>query len=527
MLRHATLFLAPLALAAAANAQQMTLFGRTYLVQRFDYTAEIRFQHPDPNLPGVQVGLNEVEGAAWLGVGRFLLASSEMRDVGSYENMVLEATLDVDPAGVVTGLSYVRTMLVNDAVPPPTGLGDPFDLNPRGIAVNPTAFGPGAGGNAVVGDRTALLARGLDVASGTLTGTNLAVNPPNNDLEDLLWVPDVTGTDGTLWTIDQSASMRVEVFTSAGAASFGFPVGRTRDPLLTGEPKGLSWLGDGGTLPPALRGQGGVVLVALDDTGPALEAYRRDGAFLGLVSLVDPALDPGTGGALQTESLCFDAATGRLFLWQQGTSGLDNFVYVLSPDCNGNGTADSADLLAGTSVDVDLDGAPDECQAYLGGAFCAGDGLDPAVTTPCPCGNAGAAGRGCANSVVAAGGRLAVSGSTAVDPGTGTDTLVLQGSGMPATVACIYLQGDLTTDTVFGDGVRCASGTLLRLRTKINAGGASSFPDTTDTLSLSQRGGVVPQSGVTRYYQTYYRNSAAAFCPPETFNVTNGFRILW
>jgi len=34
-------------------------------------------------------------------------------------------------------------------------------------------------------------------------------------------------------------------------------------------------------------------------------------------------------------------------------------------------------------------------------------------------------------------------------------------------------------------------------------------------------------SGVTRYYQTYYRNSAALFCPPETFNVTSGQRIVW
>ena len=156
-----------------------------------------------------------------------------------------------------------------------------------------------------------------------------------------------------------------------------------------------------------------------------------------------------------------------------------------------------------------------------GSAFCAGDGSLTDHTTPCPCGNNGAAGNGCANSANAAGATLAATGDT------GVDTVVLQGSGMPATVSCIYLQGTGTDDAVFGDGVRCTGGTLLRLRTKTNVGGASSFPDSVETVTLSQRGGVVVGSGVRRYYQTYYRNAAAAFCPPETFNVTNGWKIDW
>ncbi len=519
-----TTLLAPTAKAAA---QGIALFGRDYVVQRFDYTQAIRFPHPNPSFPGVQVGLNEVEGAAWAGSNRFLLSSSEMRDVGSYENTVVEAELELDAAGVVTGLHYVRTLVVNDTALPPNGLGDAFDLNPRGVALNPASSGPGAGGNVVVADRTALLLRGVDLASGAYTGVDLAVNPPNNDLEDFAYVPDSGAGPGTFWTIDQSGSMRVERFSLAGTSLGGFPVGRSRDPLHTGEPKGITWLDDAGTLPPALHGVGGAALVALDDTGPGLEAYRRDGSFLGFESLVSPALDAGGGGPLQIESLCFDPATGRLFLWQQGASGLDDFLYVLSPDCNGNGVADSSDIATGSSADVDLDGRPDECQPFLGGPFCAGDGIDPNVTTPCPCANFGAPGRGCANSVQTQGALLAVTGSTAVDPSSGTDTLVLQGSGMPATVACIYLQGDLITDVVFGDGVRCAGGVLLRLRTKVNAAGASSFPDSAETISLSQRGGVTIGSGVTRSYQTYYRNASAAFCPPETFNASNGFQIRW
>jgi Tol biopolymer transport system component len=153
--------------------------------------------------------------------------------------------------------------------------------------------------------------------------------------------------------------------------------------------------------------------------------------------------------------------------------------------------------------------------------FCAGDGLDLAHTTPCPCGNNGAPGHGCANSVEAAGGQLHAVGATH------TDDLRLVGSGMPPTSSCIYLQGDALDDATFGDGVRCAGGNLIRLRMTTNVAGASTMPDPSDTFTLSSRGSVMPFSGERRWYQAYYRNSAAAFCTPETFNVTNGVVVDW
>jgi hypothetical protein len=106
---------------------------------------------------------------------------------------------------------------------------------------------------------------------------------------------------------------------------------------------------------------------------------------------------------------------------------------------------------------------------------------------------------------------------------------VLDGSGMNAVGNCIFLKGNANTAAglVFGDGVRCLDGTLIRLRAKPLSGGTASFPDSVETVSLSQRGATPVGSGLTGYYTVYYRNAAAGFCPPETFNAANGYRIDW
>ena len=154
-------------------------------------------------------------------------------------------------------------------------------------------------------------------------------------------------------------------------------------------------------------------------------------------------------------------------------------------------------------------------------SFCAGDG---SLATPCPCGNTGGTGRGCANSVNATGALLA--GTGAPNP----ETLVLTASGMPnvASNSAIFLQGDAiaAAGIVFGDGLRCIDGTLVRLGTKPFPAGSASYPQSGDA-ALSVRGGVTPGSGVSRGYQVYYRNSASGFCPPATFNVTNAVRVIW
>jgi hypothetical protein len=156
-----------------------------------------------------------------------------------------------------------------------------------------------------------------------------------------------------------------------------------------------------------------------------------------------------------------------------------------------------------------------------GTAFCSGDGSG----VPCPCGNAGLPGNGCANSVQPGGAHLDAVGNAAVS----FDTVDLQGSSMPATASALYFQGTSQiaggAGIAFGDGLRCVTGSIVRLGTRVNSGGSSTYGVSQGDVPVSVRGGV-PIGGGTFYYQVWYRN-AASFCTAATFNLTNGLEISW
>jgi hypothetical protein len=160
-----------------------------------------------------------------------------------------------------------------------------------------------------------------------------------------------------------------------------------------------------------------------------------------------------------------------------------------------------------------------------GTAYCFGDGT---LATPCPCGNSGSAGHGCQNSASTGGSLLTATGTTH------PDSLVLHVANELPTALSIFLQGDANTATgvVFGDGLRCASGNLKRLSSKSAVGGATSFPQAGDN-SISVQSAILGDpipNGATRYYQVYYRDPSASFCPAptgSTFNVSNGMSIVW
>lgn len=155
----------------------------------------------------------------------------------------------------------------------------------------------------------------------------------------------------------------------------------------------------------------------------------------------------------------------------------------------------------------------------VGEALCAGDGSG----TACPCGNASAVGeeRGCLH-VFGQGARLRSNGV----PSVLQDSLVLRGDDMTPSSTCLYFQGTQAANggagAAFGDGLRCASGTVVRLGVRTNVLGASTWPSAGDPPLSSH--GIAP--GSARVYQVWYR-SAAPFCTPSTFNWTNGLRVVW
>jgi hypothetical protein len=207
--------------------------------------------------------------------------------------------------------------------------------------------------------------------------------------------------------------------------------------------------------------------------------------------------------------------------WNALGAGTDLPVWALGSHDDGNG----ADLWAGGTfrqAGASAAGFVSRWEGCGPGApgvvYCSGDGTG----TPCPCGNQGAPGNGCANSLNPAGAHLAATGVASL----ASDTVVLAGSGMPIVFA-LYFQGTgeaaAGLGVPFGDGLRCATGTVIRLGTKANVAGASQYPEPGDQ-PISQRG-LVFQPG-SRTYQCWYRN-AASFCTPDTFNLTNALRILW
>ncbi len=166
-----------------------------------------------------------------------------------------------------------------------------------------------------------------------------------------------------------------------------------------------------------------------------------------------------------------------------------------------------------------LDDVVIESGSETGVRFCAGDGTSAA----CACGNFGASGHGCGSSFAPSGASLGGSGAASVS----ADTVTLSASGLSSSVVTLFqgtAQQAFGLGVLFGDGLRCAGGSVLRLKAAFAGGGAVSFPLPGDPpLSIA---GLIPAGGGVRTYQVWYRN-AAAFCTSSTFNLTNGLILSW
>ncbi|MBI5361697.1 MAG: hypothetical protein HZA53_00870 [Planctomycetes bacterium] len=267
---------------------------------------------------------------------------------------------------------------------------------------------------------------------------------------------------------------------------------------------------------------GGLITLSTELHHQALQHVVFDGANF-LVSWTDLRNDANDDFVCDTgEGTCIDVLGRRVspagaLVGGEVLLGFGPGSQFLSPLAAGAGKVLSAwadgDVASGGDVWarlIDSSGCP------VVEPYCFGDGTGLA----CPCANTGASGHGCANSVFASGALLASSGT----PSVAADTFVLLGSAMPNSTA-VYFQGTAQNEVVLDDGFGCVGGSIIRLGTKTNAGNASSYPQA-GNLAISVRG-AIPAAGATRYYQCFYRNAAAAFCPPATSNRTNGLAATW
>lgn len=250
-----------------------------------------------------------------------------------------------------------------------------------------------------------------------------------------------------------------------------------------------------------------VALLAIADNGfvagdadGATDVFRKQIAYTGANAVVGPP-----------ESISFNPSLPT------ATNGGEQAIAPPREAISDDGLS-VAFVSAGTSlVAGDTNGLVD---AFLwhtatSATICAGD----TSLIPCPCGNNAPANSnlGCLNSL-GLGGSLSATGASSLS----ADSVVLAGSQMPNSSA-LYFQGIGVSASQFGDGIRCATGAVIRLAVTSNVIGASQYPGPGDP-SVSVRG-LVAAPGF-RAYQVWYRNSAS-FCTSATFNLTNGFRISW
>ena len=150
----------------------------------------------------------------------------------------------------------------------------------------------------------------------------------------------------------------------------------------------------------------------------------------------------------------------------------------------------------------------------------------------CPCSNPpSGSGRGCDNSSSTGGASISGAGTSSL----ANPTLVFTTAAEKPSATSILLQGTASTPagTVFGQGVRCASGSLKRLYVKTAVAGSITAPDfgigDLDIPARSAGLGAPISSGQQRWYAVYYRDPIVlGGCTAiSTYNVTNTAEVLW
>jgi hypothetical protein len=159
-----------------------------------------------------------------------------------------------------------------------------------------------------------------------------------------------------------------------------------------------------------------------------------------------------------------------------------------------------------------------------------GPGIDGVI--PCPCANPPSGGdRGCDNSAGTGGAVLSAGGRASVS----SDSLVFTTGGEKPAEASVLVQGDalVASGVVYGQGVRCAGGSLKRLYTTTAFDDGIFAPDwSAGDAPVSIRSAALGSPilpGESRWYFVSYRDPIVlGGCPPaSTFNSTQTVIASW
>ncbi len=375
------------------------------------------------------------------------------------------------------------------------------------------------------------------------------------------WTADATG-NAVIGTCTTGIDTKIAVYPGSGCPTAGSALACNDDAcglqtqVLVPVTAGTTYTLQVGTFPGAAGGTGNMDIsinapVTNDDCSAAT-------AIAGQGSFAFDNTTASTGIEGQTETLCYAFGTSAVsndlwFSWTADatgpatmstcTAGFDTKIAAYPGTgcptagsalaCNDDTCGLQSEILfnvtAGTTYTLQVGTFPGAAggvgnfdisiagPAEPGVAFCFCDSGNA------PCGNGGTAGNGCANGADANGANLTGSGTALV----GNDSVVLSASGLTPNQPGLYFQGLNAVNggagVVFGDGIRCAGGGVIRLGVRV-----ASATGTSDTSGLAQaisvKGAVAP--GDLRHYQLWYRDPAGSPCG-ALFNLSNGYSIQW
>jgi hypothetical protein len=353
--RSAAVGLLALFSAGAAPADDLgyiRIFDQDYRLQRFDYNAQVIF--PDARSTGRTCRLWSAMGAMFDPGRNVLIVASNNQHFTppySYKNYIVEIRVNVTDQNTVSGLSYQRTILAGDS----TTMG--YDLDPRGVTINPTQEGLGANGNLVVSTANSWL-RAFDMATGEpitwipSPDNGFSISTPNSSTDDVAFVPDMN----SFFTVWRSPASAVTIFNRFGRIGPAFFAGRGRNPVNLGYPAGMAMLDPYPNFPRLFDYQP-AVMVSTDDRGPSLEIYDTQSRLIAREAF-SSRLGPGTktlplrasSSELFFNAIAADRNSGRLFLFHRGgeVGATDVFIFTPIPipckaDYNADGFLDFFD----------------------------------------------------------------------------------------------------------------------------------------------------------------------------------------